>query len=95
MANLTETGINIDSGTYTMPHDRWTCIQMKIDVGATGGFEISVDGTPVVSKTGLDTLPASGYGAMNAGITYTAGAQGAAEIFFDEVAAGTSPLPCD
>jgi hypothetical protein len=49
----------------------------------------------VIDETGIDTLPASGYGAMNAGITYTAGEQAAAEVFIDEVAAGTSPLPCD
>jgi hypothetical protein len=95
VANLTKAGLNIDSGTYTFPRDRWNCVQMLIDVGATGGFEIRVDGTVAVSGTGVDTSLASGYGAMNAGITYTAGPQAAAEVFIDEVAAGTSPLPCD
>ena len=77
-------------------HDRWQCIEVHVVQSDTdGSVEVFVDGTSVLLQTGFGTRPAGGYGMIGAGITYSSPAQVPLELYLDELAIGTTRLPCD
>lgn len=79
-----------------IPRDRWTCLQLHIVLSDTAGsVRAYVDGALAVSFDAVDTTPAGGYDNMFAGITYAKPTQGNVVVYVDEIAVGTSPLPCD
>ncbi len=80
----------------TFPQDRWACVQVHLALSdTTGSVDVHIDGTAVLSVSGIDTLPASGYHRLSAGIPFSDPGQAPLVVYTDEVAAGTSPLPCD
>lgn len=79
-----------------LPRDRWTCLQVHLVVGNTGGaLDIYIDGALQRSAAVTDTLPSTGYEKLYLGITWSPSMQGPTAIYMDEVAVGTAPLPCD
>ena len=82
--------------TVLLPRDVWICLEYHLFVSDTAGtLEIFVDGVSARSVTGIDTLAGGAYDRLAAGITYSASKQGPTTIYFDEIAVGTSRLPCD
>lgn len=83
------------TSTDTLPRDTWTCFQVRLAVSDTDGeAELFMDGTSLGSVA-TDTRPGSGYDGLAAGITYSADSQEPTVVYLDEIAVGTSPLPCD
>ena len=79
-----------------IPRDRWFCVQLAVDLSDTSGrAEISVDGVLVASLDDVRTAPAAGFSTFGTGALFTDPTQPEVEFFADEVAYGTSPLPCD
>lgn len=80
-----------------VPRDRWVCFQVHAFVADSGGSaELFVDGTSHVVLSGVDTSPAGGLTYLAAGLERAGTMQpGPVEIFADEIAIGTGPLPCD
>lgn len=89
------------SSTYTsdsaltLPRDTWTCLELHIQLSATAGsVEINRGGVLGASSTGINTIPAAGFAQFSVGIDYSSAAQGATEVWIDEVALSRSRLPC-
>lgn len=83
-------------GTAALAKDRWTCVELHVQIAASGGrFEAYLDGTLAVRTRALATLPAMGYTSLDVGIHYTDPKQGPVEAFVDDVAASTSRIGCD
>ena len=82
--------------TVTLPRDTWICLTVSIEISnAAGSVSFAVDGTEVASSTDIDTLPREGaYNEVYFGATYTTGAQAPIDIFSDDFAVATAPLPC-
>jgi hypothetical protein len=79
-----------------LPFDRWFCLQARLVVADTGGsLETWIDGVPAASVTGVDTLPANPLTAAIIGLERAGASQPTAVAYADEVALGTSMLPCD
>jgi len=90
-----------EAGTTTalmlpIPRDRWVCAQMYVRIADIGG-EIggAIDGGPFSAITNIDTLPPFGFRNVHVGLFATSLATGPMEIWTDEVAVGTQPIPCD
>jgi endo-1,4-beta-xylanase len=80
----------------SVPRDTWHCIQLDVKVSdAAGTVALRLDGTTIQSLTGVDTRPAGGISNGNAGVLYNAPAGATGEVWFDEVALATTPLPCE
>lgn len=77
------------------PRDRWVCVELDLDVGASGRVELRLDGVVAASEAGIDTQVAGGFTSLDAGIHYATPMQRAARMFVDEVVADTSPIGCD
>lgn len=92
--------LRVDSvGTPTaleFPRDRWVCVGIHLVIDATAGSsELSLDGTVVASRTGIDTLVAGGFTNLDAGVHYASTTQAAAKLWIDEIVADTQPVACD
>ncbi len=86
----------IARSTTRLPLDRWVCLQMHVAISATdGAIDVAVDGQTVAARSGLDTLPATGYRMVHAGLFAMDSATAPIEMWTDEVAVGTQPIPCD
>jgi hypothetical protein len=89
----------VDTTTATaaldFPRDRWTCVELHIAVGTSGGADVNVDGTQVVTHSGVDTTVAGGYTNLDVGVHYATPAQGPAEVWVDEVVADYAPIGCN
>ncbi len=83
------------SGPSAIVRDRWTCVQVHVTVGLGGSVDLSVDGTVVAGQTGVDTTVSGGYDTVGGGLVWTDPTQASSEVYVDEVAVGTSPLPCN
>jgi hypothetical protein len=76
--------------------DRWTCVELHLAVSDTAGaFDLYIDGTPVRSVAGRDTLPGLGYDGLAIGITASETFQTPTAVEIDEVAVGIARLPCN
>ena len=82
--------------TVTLPRDTWICLTVSVDISNTSGnVSFAVDGTEVASYTDIDTLPREGaYNDVYFGVAYTTPAQAPVDIFTDDFAVATAPLPC-
>lgn len=94
-------GVGIESGgtankvTTTFPRNQWVCIEMHVQIHASAGtFEFFMNGNPISSLTGLDTLPDKGYTSFELGVHYANFNQGAITTYADDVKLGTSRLGC-
>jgi hypothetical protein len=79
--------------TVSIPRDRWVCAQMHVSIGDTGSFDGSLDGMPLTPMANVDTLPAAAYRNVHSGIYSTSSSL--VEVWTDEIAVGTLPIPCD
>ncbi len=76
--------------------DRWVCVVLHVDVDdAAGAMALQIDGEPAVERTGIDTLPDTGYQDVVVGIGFTSTAQLPIGLFVDEVALDDALIPCD
>lgn len=84
-------------GTETsLPRDRWTCIQYRVEIADVGGeIELFVDDEPAGLFVDLDTLATGGFAGLEAGIEYTGDTQLPLTLYVDEVALSRTRLPCD
>lgn len=79
-----------------LPTDAWMCQQFAVVLDdVAGSIEAFLDGEPLYSTTGVDTLPTGDVSRIRAGILFAAAGQGPAEIFLDEFAVATAPIACD
>lgn len=80
-----------------LPRDSWVCLQYHLTISDTeGALEIFVDGVLARSVDAIDTSPGAAYDRLGIGITYTDVSQPQPlVVYVDEIAVGTSPLPCD
>jgi hypothetical protein len=83
-------------GTVTFPRDRWTCVELHVQIDPTAGiFEAYLDGTLAVRSSPTNTLPTDGYTSAEVGIHYADASQGPVEVYVDDVSVANTRLPCD
>ena len=76
-----------------MKRDSWQCLQMAINVDDTNGsVEVSMDGEPALSLTGLDTLGPDPY--MMLVVTNGNGFD-SGNYYVDDLVMATSPVGCE
>ncbi len=78
----------------SMPRDQWTCIELGLDVAATGGaISLSVNGSVVIDVADVATLPA---GPLSIAVVEGLPAEDApgAELAIDELVVATEPIGC-
>jgi hypothetical protein len=91
------TGGGTAASSAPMPRDRWTCVQVHVLVDPSAGLvEFWIDGVLSGRVDALNTLPATGYNNVHIG-HFSGGAPHTeiADVWTDEVAIGTFPIPCD
>ena len=94
-------GIGLESGgnsrkiSTTFPRDQWVCVEMHVQVASSGTFEFFMNGAPVISLSGLNTIPAQGYTLFEVGVHYANLNQGPITTYTDDVMLGTSRLGCN
>jgi len=83
-------------GTLEFPRDRWVCVELHVRIDPSAGiYEAYLDGMLAVRSPPLNTVPADGFTAAEVGIHYADPAQGPVQVYVDDVAVGTSRIPCD
>jgi hypothetical protein len=83
-------------GTLEFPRDRWVCVELHVLIHPSAGiYEAYLDGMLAVRSPPVNTLPADGFTAAEVGVHYADPAQGPVEVYVDDVAVGTSRIPCD
>jgi hypothetical protein len=84
------------TSTIAVPRDRWVCAQMHVVIADTGGrIEGALDEQLIAPVLDIDTLPTGGFRNVHAGVFSTALATEPMEMWTDELAIGTQPIPCD
>jgi hypothetical protein len=84
------------SGTLEFPRDRWVCVELHVLIHPSAGiYEAYLDGMLAVRSPPVNTLPADGFTAAEVGVHYADPGQGPVEVYVDDVAVGTSRIPCD
>ena len=85
-----------EGSSYGVPRDTWVCIEMHAHFSATeGAVDLWVDGTEVVSRSGLELDPPNGLGRIDVGVVYHSLDDPTTVVYVDEVVADTSPIGCD
>jgi hypothetical protein len=83
-------------GTMAFPRDRWTCVELHVQIDATSGvFEGYLDSKLVAHSPATNTLPENGYTSADVGIHYTDAAQGPVEVYVDDVVAALTRVGCN
>src|SRR5690606_19783070 len=72
----------------------WQCVEWVVEMGRPGRLRVYVDESPVIDEV-KDTLPPdfAGWNAFSFGIVYNEVDKGA-DIYFDDVAIGTTRMGC-
>lgn len=82
--------------SMSIPRDTWTCLEVHLGLSDTAGtVELYVDGTLVQSASAVDTQPSEPIGSLAVGIPWANPSQPGTALYFDEVALGSTRLPCD
>ena len=90
--NMTGSGVQ----PIAFPRDRWVCIQVRIVIAATNGsIETWIDEAVGPTTLNADTSPAAGFRNLHAGIYSAVPNTVPLDVWTDEVALGTMPIPCD
>jgi len=79
------------------PRDEWVCVRTHLVIDPVDGAVATFVGdspTPVVERTGIDTLGPLPYRHFGVGLGYTEGMLDGAVVYLDEVAIGRQPVPC-
>lgn len=86
----------VREAVFEFPRDRWVCVELHLVIGnANGAIAVAIDGTTLISATGIDTQVAGGYSNLDAGVHYATPDQRASQMWIDEVVADTSPIGCN
>jgi hypothetical protein len=87
-------GVYTAVSTSTVPHDRWLCAVVHVNIGTAGGADATIGTTREVVLSGLDTHTTTGYSWIAVGIVDSSASQGGGHAFIDDVTAGHAPLAC-
>jgi hypothetical protein len=82
------------SGTV-VPRDRWMCFEVHLTIADAGTVDVFVDGEQVITQTPVVTTQTTGWHTLTTGLEFTEATQEPLTIYVDEVAVGTTRLPCD
>ena len=86
------------SNSTVLERERWTCVEVDITVDdAAGGFEIRVDGAPVLQQGAIDTQADGRFDVIQFGLPFSevGGQLGAVTIYVDDFYVGTTAVGCD
>lgn len=75
--------------------DVWECLEVRVDVGSGGGFELFREGVSVDSRGPISTTLPSGYDSFTFGIAFSRGTQPAIDVLFDDVVLSRGRIGCD
>lgn len=90
------TSDGVFTGTVEFPRDRWVCVELHVFIDPIAGiYEAFLDGALTARSTPVNTVPADGFTAAEVGVHYAPRNQGPVEVYVDDVAVGTSRIPCD
>ena len=79
-----------------VPRDRWFCYRGHLRLSDTAGIlEAWIDGTRVISQTGIDTMPATAHADVVVGIEWSSSSQSTADVYIDEVVVDDAEILCD
>jgi hypothetical protein len=82
-------------GTGEIPRDAWFCLRAELVVDDTeGSIELFVDDESVLLASDVDTLPDDGVHLFRAGVDWSSEQTEPFEMFLDDVALSTAPIPC-
>ena len=82
--------------TLSFPRDQWVCVELHVFIDPNVGvYEAYLDGVLAVRSPPTNTLPAGGFTAAEVGVHYADPNQGPVAVYVDDVAVGTSRIPCD
>ena len=80
-----------------LPTDRWTCVVFALDQGSPGALRAALDDSPVddLELTG-ETNPSPALASVRIGAAFDqlAAAQGAVDLWVDELVVDDAPLDC-
>ena len=83
------------TGTTTIPRDRWFCLRAHIAVSDDAGFvQLFVDDALALDATDIDTLPDAGVRELRVGIDWSSGQDEPFELYIDDVVLDTAPVTC-
>ena len=88
--------VNNDSSasSITITSDTWTCIEIEVQVAATGRARLRIGNALAASLDGLNTAVAGGYEQTSFGAYFTEDSVGAIEFFIDDVIVADAPIGC-
>jgi hypothetical protein len=82
-------------GTVAIPRDEWFCFRAELVVDdEDGSIELFVGDDSALLATGVDTLPDEGVYTFRAGVDWSSAQAERFEMYLDDVALGTDPIPC-
>jgi hypothetical protein len=83
------------TGTSTIPRDRWFCLRAHVAVSDDAGFvRLFVDDALALDATDIDTLPPAGVRELRVGIDWSSGQDEFFELYIDDVVLDTEPVAC-
>jgi hypothetical protein len=86
----------IYSATTPLVRDRWLCMTLAVQLGASGGFELAFDGVPYVTQSGIPlTSGSAGFDEFSVGVVSTGSGQAQLAIDVDEVSVSRTARACD
>lgn len=78
-----------------LPRDTWLCVELALDVQSeNGSASLSVNGTEVLTGTGLSTQPEAPIGVVVIEAQPSSDTRGV-DLFLDELVVATAPIGCD
>ncbi len=80
-----------------VPRDNWLCLELGLNLDdATGSVYLSVDGSSILERAGVDTLPSDPIGvAVVEGVPMEGSQNTEATFYVDELVVGTQPIGCE
>jgi hypothetical protein len=83
------------TGTLTIPRDRWFCFRARIVISHTRGeVQAFVDDAPALDATHIDTLPPAGVDELRVGIDWSSDQSAFFELYVDDLVLDTAPVAC-
>jgi hypothetical protein len=83
------------TGSLTIPRDRWFCLRARVLLGKTGGaVQAYIDAALALDAKGLVTLPAAGVQELHAGVGWSSQQDAFFEIYMDDLVLDSVPVAC-
>lgn len=73
--------------------DVWECLEVRIDIGGAGGFELFRDGASLGSRGAVTTI-APGYDTFTFGVAFSRPTQASIDLLFDDVVLARERVGC-